>query len=311
MTAAHKTHPDQNGASLTTAIARVYEGQPVTIRFLEAFGWGGELLNLGWFRCNGLFNVLNLIPDRNRLAAAQRRLVDKSIQLLAPKAQEHILDIACGRGYASHFISHKVPGSIVTGMDLLPENIRSASERFPPNKKLSFVVGDACQMPFADGEFQRALCLEAAFHFPDQARFLSEARRVLQKNGTMVLVDFMWRRPEHAEVSTHPLTGIVKRTWAWNDFSSMASYLEMFANTGFELVARKDWTRPVTGSLQWQFNVVTRLAASKLGRELLVKTNPNLAAFKPSDWQELQTAARAHDYVNANASYIAMVVRKR
>jgi ubiquinone/menaquinone biosynthesis C-methylase UbiE len=307
MTAAEQTSTSAN----VTQIARVYEGHPITIRFLEALGWGGELLNLGWFRANGILNVLNLIPDPKRLAAAQRRLVSKSVGLLAPAAGEKILDVACGRGFASHYIATTFPGTVVTGMDLLPANISSCIQRFPPREGLGFVAGDACRMPFGPGEFNRILCLEAAFHFPDRAQFLSEARRVLQRGGTMLLVDFMWKEREHGAVSGHPLTKVVKNTWAWDDFSSVSSYLEMIANSGFEPVARHDWTRQVTASLQWQFNVVARLAQSKGGRRLLVQTNPALEIFKPSEWQELQTAARAHDFVNSHSRYMAMVVRKK
>lgn len=307
MTAAEKDRPGANAAQ----IARVYEGQPVTIRFLEALGWGGELLNLGWFRSHGLFNVLNLIPDPQRLATAQRRLVEKSVNLLAPKSGDKVLDVACGRGYASSYIARSVPGAAVTGMDLLPENVSSCIHRFPPGENLKFVTGDACRMPFGPQEFHRILCLEAAFHFPDRSQFLAEARRVLHKNGTMVLVDFMWKEADHRVVSAHPLTKVVKNTWAWEDFSSVNSYLEMFANSGFELVQRLNWTRQVTGSLQWQFNFVARLSQTKSGRRMLVKASPGLEVFKPSQWQELQTAASAHDYVNAHAFYMAMVVRKK
>jgi len=41
--------------------------------------------------------------------------------------------------------------------------------------------------------FRRILCLEAAFHFPDRARFLNEAGR---RRGAMVVVDFVWKAPD-------------------------------------------------------------------------------------------------------------------
>ena len=311
MTTADKLLSPHGNSPEIMNISRVYQSQPITLRFLEALGWGGELLNLGYFRHSGITKVLNLIPDDKRLGRAQRKLVEKSVALLKPSENDAILDIACGRGYASNYLATSVKNARVTGMDLLPENIQQCRDRFRTASSCEFVVGDACSMPFAKDSFQKILCLEAAFHFPSRQAFLSEAHRVLQKNGTMVLVDFMWKHSVRQKVANHPLVGIVKKTWAWDDFSSVGEYLEMLANSGFELVGRHDWTKKVTGALQWQFNIVATLAQTKAGRDLLLKTNPSLKIFKPSEWQEIRTAAKAHDFVNAHANYMALVVKKK
>ena len=310
MTADKLVSPQSNLPEIAN-ISRVYQSQPITLRFLEALGWGGELLNLGYFRHSGITNFLNLIPDEQRLARAQRKLVEKSVALLKTVDSDAVLDVACGRGYASKFIAASLKSGRVTGMDLLTENIQQCRDRFGSVSNVDFVVGDACSMPFAKDSFQKILCLEAAFHFPSRQAFLSEAQRVLQKNGTMVLVDFMWKPSVRQIVANHPLANIVKKTWAWDDFSSVGEYLEMLANSGFELVGRHDWTKKVTGALQWQFNVVATLAQTRAGRDLLLKTNPSLKIFKPSEWQEIRTAAKAHNFVNTHASYMALVVKKK
>lgn len=311
MTAVDQLSGAPSSSSVLAQISRVYNNTPITLRFLEALGWGGELLNLGYFKHSGLLSVLNLIPDQNRLARAQRTLVEKSCALLAPETSDKILDVACGRGYASHYLAEKDRTAYVTGMDLLPENIEACIQRFGGQPGVSFVVGDACRMPLPADEFNKLLCLEAAFHFPDRAAFLSEARRVLKRKGKMVLVDFMWKSADRSTVAKNSLVNIVKKTWAWEDFSAVSEYLEMIANSGFELSARYDWTRSVTSALQWQFNMVARLARTPGGRKILVKTNPSLGRFKPSEWQEIQTAARAHDVVNSHSRYMALVVTKK
>jgi MPBQ/MSBQ methyltransferase len=311
MTTADKLVSPQSNLPEIANISRVYNSQPITLRFLEALGWGGELLNLGYFRHAGFTNFINLIPDQKRLARAQRKLVEKSVALLRASETDSILDVACGRGYASRYLAELAKKGRVTGMDLLPENIDQSRKRFGEMNNCEFVVGDACAMPFAKETFQKILCLEAAFHFPSRQNFLSEAQRVLQKKGTMVLVDFMLQPSVRAKVANHPLANIVKKTWAWDDFSSIGEYLEMLANSGFELVSRYDWTKKVTGALQWQFNIVASLAQTRFGRDLLLKTNPTLSIFKPSEWQEIRTAAKAHNFVNSHASYMALVVKKK
>jgi len=311
MTPADKLNSPHVHALDTSSLSHVYQGQPITLRFLEALGWGGELLNLGYFRHSGLTNFLNLIPDNQRLARAQRRLVEKSVALLKLDQGDHVLDVACGRGYASNYIVENFITCSVTGMDLLTENIQQCLTRFGATRHCEFIVGDACRMPFENESFQKILCLEAAFHFPSRQPFLSESLRVLQKKGTLVVVDFMWKPAVRSKVANHPLTNIVKKTWAWEDFSSSNEYLEMATNIGFELVGRHDWTKKVIRALQWQFNVVAKLARTKYGRNLLIKTNPRLGMFKPSEWEEIRTAAKAHDFVNTHASYVALVMKKK
>src|SRR5262245_2179250 len=48
------------------------------------------------------------------------------------------------------------------------------------------VVGDMEQLPFADGAFSKACCLNAFHHVPDTRRALGEIRRVLKPDGVVI-----------------------------------------------------------------------------------------------------------------------------
>jgi ubiquinone/menaquinone biosynthesis C-methylase UbiE len=82
------------------------------------------------------------------------------------------LDVACGTG----FLTRHLPGE-VTGLDQSEAMLEIARERVPD---ATFVQGDALDLPFADGEFERLFASYFYCHLeePERVRFLSEARRV-------------------------------------------------------------------------------------------------------------------------------------
>jgi len=49
------------------------------------------------------------------------------------------------------------------------------------------IVGDAHKLPFKDGEFEIILCTEVLEHLTDPRLAISEMRRVLAKDGTLIL----------------------------------------------------------------------------------------------------------------------------
>jgi ubiquinone/menaquinone biosynthesis C-methylase UbiE len=90
------------------------------------------------------------------------------------------LDVACGTG----FLTRHLRGDIV-GLDQSPTMLEVARERAPAAE---FRVGDALDLPFADGSFDRVLTGHFYGHLeePDRTRFLDEARRVAPE---LVVVD--------------------------------------------------------------------------------------------------------------------------
>jgi SAM-dependent methyltransferase len=65
--------------------------------------------------------------------------------------------------------------------------------------RLELVQGDVHELPWEDGEFTRAACLNAFFFIEEPARFLQEVRRVLIPGGRFVLLtavrDAEWNGP--------------------------------------------------------------------------------------------------------------------
>ncbi len=105
----------------------------------------------------------------------------------------HVLDIASGPGYVAGAAAAK--GAKTVGIDL-SENMRKlAAENYPG---LSFQLGDAEDLQFADGTFDAVLINFGVLHFPDADKALSEAHRVLKSGGRLGFT--AWAGPEGSAI---------------------------------------------------------------------------------------------------------------
>ena len=101
------------------------------------------------------------------------------------------LDVAAGSGYFTRFL----PGHVVA-LDQSANMIEVAKERQTADE---YVLGDALELPFEDGSFERVFTGHFYGHLDDaeRERFLVEARRVAQE---LVVLDSAWREGiEHDE----------------------------------------------------------------------------------------------------------------
>ena len=114
----------------------------------------------------------------------------------APRADDRILDVACGTGIVTREIGRVAgPAARVTGLDLNPGMLASARSRDPENT-MSWVEGSAQALPFSDAAFTLVICQQGLQYFPDRAVALREMRRVLAPGGRAVLS--VWRAIETA-----------------------------------------------------------------------------------------------------------------
>jgi ubiquinone/menaquinone biosynthesis C-methylase UbiE len=93
-----------------------------------------------------------------------------------------VLDVACGTGNAT--IPAARLGARVTGLDFSPELLAVARERAADAMvEIEWVEGDAGDLPFADGSFDRVISTFGHMFAPDHARSGSEMRRVCRPGG--------------------------------------------------------------------------------------------------------------------------------
>ena len=116
------------------------------------------------------------------------------------KKNSIILDAGCGMGGSSIYLSKKyhsqVLGITISPVQVKMAEVAAASEHA---EHVSFILGDALDMKgLEDESFDMVWSLESCEQFYDKGLFLREARRVLKKNGTLMLATWCSGREEYA-----------------------------------------------------------------------------------------------------------------
>ncbi|MGI8469850.1 MAG: glycosyltransferase [Pyrinomonadaceae bacterium] len=97
--------------------------------------------------------------------------------------KKSVLDIACGTGYGIELLKGKAQS--VTGVDI---DFEAASQARKECDEKSFVlIGDGTNLPFADRSFDVVTSFETLEHLRDRGKFVSELKRVLRKDGVLIL----------------------------------------------------------------------------------------------------------------------------
>ncbi|MGZ4032260.1 MAG: class I SAM-dependent methyltransferase [Tumebacillaceae bacterium] len=172
------------------------------------------------------------------------------IEIAQPNGTEKLLDVATGAGHTLvTFAPHIAHG---LGFDLTPEMLEQAKKLADDQgiSNVSFVQGDAENLPFADGEFEIVTARICAHHFPNLERAMAEMARVLKPGGVLLIIDnyapeedeadqFInriekWRDPSHV------------REWKlseWQKFFADAGLLSEVAFTYRTHMAVSSWTK--------------------------------------------------------------------
>lgn len=124
----------------------------------------------------------------------ERELRERMLRQAGLRSGETVLDVGCGTGTLAISAKRQVgPEGQVFGIDASPgmvDRARMKAER--AGLDLSFAVGSAQLLPFDDGRFDIVMGTLMLHHLPKPLRqdFIGEARRVLNPDGRLLLIDF-------------------------------------------------------------------------------------------------------------------------
>jgi ubiquinone/menaquinone biosynthesis C-methylase UbiE len=112
--------------------------------------------------------------------------------LLEKRHPKRILDVGCGTGETLSYIKTLFPKAKVWGVDTSAKAIKYSKERGHKN----ILKVNAKKLPFKDDYFDVILFLDVLEHIQDDQAVVSEAARVLKKNGIIVItspaLSFIW-----------------------------------------------------------------------------------------------------------------------
>ena len=95
-----------------------------------------------------------------------------------------VLDLACGTGEIAALISDRA--DFVTGLDYSFPMLKVAKKKLP---KISFIRGDALNLPFKENSFDTILVSLGLRHFDNNDRALREIKRILKPGGTVRILE--------------------------------------------------------------------------------------------------------------------------
>ncbi len=115
--------------------------------------------------------------------------LDLVLEFAAPAPGEICLDLATGPGHTAARLSPAA--GFVVGLDIAPGMIAVARNRAAETgvANLAYLIGDVHALPLASASLDLVTCRIAPHHFHDVGKFLSEASRVLQPGGRLVVED--------------------------------------------------------------------------------------------------------------------------
>lgn len=126
---------------------------------------------------------------------------------------KNVLEVSCGHGGGASWLARTLRPSGYTGLDLNPAGIAFCQQRHRLDR-LTFVQGDAQNLPFANASFDAVINVEASHCYPDFPRFLAEAARVLRPGGHLLYADFRFAESIaawEAALAAAPLTRLRAR----------------------------------------------------------------------------------------------------
>jgi SAM-dependent methyltransferase len=150
-----------------------------------------------------------------------------------------LLDVGCGVGGPARMAAAR-HGCRVTGLDLSPDFValaRSLTERLRLADRVTFDVGSATEMPYADASFDRAMLNHTGMNIADKAQVFAEVRRVLRPGGLFAVYEQM--RVGEGDLA-YPMP------WADDERSSFVvertRYAELLGEAGFRVEHDEDRT---------------------------------------------------------------------
>jgi SAM-dependent methyltransferase len=128
---------------------------------------------------------------------------------LLPERLGRVADVGCGPGVMVEAVLSR--SGTFDGVDLSPEMVREAREKFGHRANVSFREGDVEALALRDAAYDQAICMAVIEYLSTPRRAMSEIARILKPGGiAIVTVPKRWRIDRMTVAATAPLRALAR-----------------------------------------------------------------------------------------------------
>ncbi len=105
-------------------------------------------------------------------------------------AGKDAVEVSSGQGGGAAYLFDTFAPRSMIGVDLAKASVAYCNRTFTGREGLSFVVGDAQDLPLEDASCDILINVESSFNYPRQLMFFEEVHRVLRPGGYFLFTDY-------------------------------------------------------------------------------------------------------------------------
>jgi ubiquinone/menaquinone biosynthesis C-methylase UbiE len=122
--------------------------------------------------------------EQNRLASLNNLTNKSFLEFIKLRKTDRVLEVGSGLGILTQEVARKIPDGKVTGLEKSDEQLKLCPSS---ESNLTFIKGDAHNMPFNDNSYDVVYCRFILEHVTNPLKVLNEVRRVLVSKGRLFI----------------------------------------------------------------------------------------------------------------------------
>ena len=126
-----------------------------------------------------------IAPIYEKLHSGAKETFARIESMVSFESTDKVLDLGGGTGRIGRFLVDKVNSVVV--VDSSKKMIDQCRQKYP---KLSCICSDVKNLPISSDSINKIIVVDAFHHFQDQEQTIKEIKRVLVKNGEIIIEEF-------------------------------------------------------------------------------------------------------------------------